>query len=158
MPHIHDLYDFTVSGFILHPFEPKICLHKHKKLGVWLQPGGHIELNEDPLEALNHELREEVGLSADSYHIIERIDQPGSRGAKILPLPFNLNVHDYNDTHKHIDLSYLIRATHETLQPEAGESDQIDWFSLQEIENLHNEGTMFDGTYDICLWIFNNVM
>ncbi len=52
MPHIHELYDFTASAYILHPTESKILLLLHKKLGKWLQPGGHIELSEDPLQAL----------------------------------------------------------------------------------------------------------
>jgi 8-oxo-dGTP pyrophosphatase MutT (NUDIX family) len=58
MPHIHEKYDFTVSAMIMHHSEPKLGLHFHKKLRKWLQAGGHIELHEDPLQALEHELLE----------------------------------------------------------------------------------------------------
>ena len=49
MAHIHEKIDFTTSVFIVR--NGKVLLHKHKKLGIWLQPGGHIELDEDPNQA-----------------------------------------------------------------------------------------------------------
>ena len=49
MAHIHEKIDFTTSVFIVR--DGKVLLHKHKKLGIWLQPGGHIELDEDPNQA-----------------------------------------------------------------------------------------------------------
>ncbi len=61
MAHIHEHYDFTVSAYVLHPTQPKIALHFHKKLFKWLQFGGHVELDEDPAQALTHELLEEAG-------------------------------------------------------------------------------------------------
>ncbi|MCL5413284.1 MAG: NUDIX hydrolase [Candidatus Marsarchaeota archaeon] len=57
----------------------KILLLKHKKLGVWLYPGGHIEEGEMPTEAAIREAKEETRsknrgrkewafhLSADGY-------------------------------------------------------------------------------------------
>ena len=95
---------------ILHPSEPKLCLHYHKKLRKWLQPGGHIELSEDPIEALVHELQEEADLSENQYDIIEPAKQPHPRGEKTTPLPIHLNVHAFNDSHKHIDFQYLVKS------------------------------------------------
>jgi len=40
MAHIHAEIDFVVSGFITH--EDKVLLVNHKKLNLWLPPGGHI--------------------------------------------------------------------------------------------------------------------
>lgn len=60
MPHIHDLIDFIVNIFIV--YENKVLLIYHKQLNKWLSIGGHIELNEDPEEALFREVREECGL------------------------------------------------------------------------------------------------
>ncbi len=155
MAHLHELFDFTVSAFILHPSEPKICLHFHKKLSVWLQPGGHIELDEDPLEGLKHELLEEVGFKVDDYEILQQIDQPKPRHSKTLPLPFHLNVHQFaNTNHRHIDFGYLIKAKTNKFNPQEGESKQIEWLSLKEIKSLHKKGEIYDGTLDICDWIF----
>ncbi len=58
MAHIHEKIDFTASVYIV--FKNKVLLHKHKKLGIWLQPGGHIELDEDPNEAALREAKEEA--------------------------------------------------------------------------------------------------
>lgn len=156
MAHIHEFFDFTVSAFILHPTQPKICLHLHKKLGVWLQPGGHIELTEDPIQALAHELLEEVGFTESDYEIIEYSDQPKPRHSKTLPLPFHINVHQFGDTnHRHIDSAYLIRAKTDKFSPQKGESMQIEWLAQNEIKALHADGKIYDGTLDICDWIFD---
>ena len=39
-----------------------VVLHRHKRLGIWLQPGGHIESNEQPWEAAVRETVEELSL------------------------------------------------------------------------------------------------
>jgi 8-oxo-dGTP pyrophosphatase MutT (NUDIX family) len=154
MPHIHELYDFTASAFILHPSEPKICLLMHRKLHKWLQPGGHVELHEDPLEALAHELIEETGLTPEDYTIIEPADQPHPRGSKTLPLPMHFNVHPFKDTeHRHIDVGYLVQSKTEKLNPQQEESQIIGWFNLDEITKMHKQGELHDGTFDICSWI-----
>ncbi len=53
----------TATGFIV--YREKILLHYHPKVREWLPPGGHIEKNEDPLEAIVREINEETGLSSD---------------------------------------------------------------------------------------------
>lgn len=39
---------FTNSVYVYHPQQEKFLFIKHKKLGKWLQPGGHLEANELP--------------------------------------------------------------------------------------------------------------
>ena len=39
-----------------------VVLHLHKRLAMWLQPGGHIDLGEMPWEAALREAMEETGL------------------------------------------------------------------------------------------------
>jgi 8-oxo-dGTP pyrophosphatase MutT (NUDIX family) len=158
MPHIHEKYDFTVSAMIIHPNEPKLCLHFHKKLRKWLQPGGHIELDEDPLEALEHELLEETGLILSKCKLLEPSSQPNPRGEKTLPLPIHLNVHSFNKSHKHIDFQYLLKSSESDFSPNNDESPIIKWFTIDEITALHNNDEIFDGTYDICTWIFDNYL
>ena len=58
MAHIHEEIDFTASVLIVH--KNKVLLRKHEKYNIWLGPGGHIELNEDPNETAVKEAKEEV--------------------------------------------------------------------------------------------------
>src|SRR5262245_44907890 len=39
-----------------------VVLHLHKRLGIWLQPGGHLHAGEQPWDAALREAREETGL------------------------------------------------------------------------------------------------
>lgn len=140
MPHIHKLYDFTVSAFIIH--EGKILLLHHKKLGTWLQPGGHIELDEDPEEALYREVFEETGLSREQLTLMETSSsRPSAPDSKNLPLPFDMNVHRFgNDPiHKHIDLSYILRAKTDVINQNVTESNKLQWFSKKDIEVMKNK-------------------
>ena len=62
-----DTYDpghITGSGFVVHPTEQAVVLVEHRKLGRWLQPGGHVESNDPDIEAsARREVGEETGLS-----------------------------------------------------------------------------------------------
>ncbi len=157
MAHIHELYDFTTSAFIIHPTEPRLLLLHHKKLNSWLQPGGHIELNENPLQALHHELEEETGLTPDQYDIIEPADSPKTSGTSIsLPLPFYVSDHRFNDVHRHIDMTYLVKAKTDVLTTQPDGAHAIGWLALDEIRTKHSEGVMFIDTLEICEWIFAN--
>ena len=40
---------FTATGFVSH--DGRTALHWHR-FGLWLPPGGHVEPNEDPIEAV----------------------------------------------------------------------------------------------------------
>lgn len=156
MPHIHDLYDFTVSFYILHPNEKKLCLHFHRKLDTWNQLGGHIELDEDPMESLERELLEEAGLSPDDYTIAADRSYPEIRGVKSYPAPFSVVIYNYGDSpHKHIDLPYVLKSKKSKLEPQEDESAQIDWFNLEEIRIMHENKEIQDSTMDMCEWVFN---
>lgn len=154
MAHIHELYDFTVSAFIIHPAEPRLLLLHHNKIGKWLQPGGHIELNEDPLQALQHELLEETGLTPDDYTIIESAERPQPSGnSKVLPLPFYFNVHPFNDLHKHIDICYLAKSKTARLTNNPDGASDIQWLNIDGIRKKYSAGLLFDDTLNVCEWI-----
>lgn len=128
MAHIHEKIDFTASVFIVH--EGKVLLHLHKKLGRWLQPGGHIELDEGPIEAALREAKEETGLDVE---IIGNSQLPtlGADASDIIPPKF-LNRHRFNDEHEHIDCAYFARVIGGSLTPEDGV--EMRWLSREEIE------------------------
>src|ERR1700722_18560265 len=101
MAHIHEKIDFTVSIYIV--FEDKVLLHVHKKLGLWLPPGGHIELDEDPNVAALREAKEETGLDVEL--VGESTDYGTRFHARELIPPRLLGRHFYDEslTHEHVD-------------------------------------------------------
>jgi len=91
----------TASAFVLSPELDAVLLILHKKLGIWVQPGGHIEPLDATLEAAaRRELAEEVGLFL-----------PPSARASI----FDLDVHviparPHEPAHEHFDVRYCFIA------------------------------------------------
>jgi 8-oxo-dGTP pyrophosphatase MutT (NUDIX family) len=150
MPHIHELYDFTASAYILHPSEHKVLLIHHKKLNGWIPPGGHIELNEEPEQTLWRELYEETGLRKEDLSFVNNQARPFIRKAKLLHKPDHLVVYDYDSVHKHIDLLYILRSKTSKITNENAASHSIRWFSLEEVISLHKSGKTFDNVLDFC--------
>src|ERR1700733_14364171 len=107
MPHIHDKIDFCSEVFIVH--KNKVLLRMHDKLSIWLSVGGHIELNEDPLEAAIREVREEVGLEikiTGGAHGPQGGEKE-NRGYKYLIPPRYLGRHPVGENHEHIAFVYF---------------------------------------------------
>lgn len=129
MAHIHEKIDFTASVFVVH--EGKVLLHKHKKLGIWLQPGGHIELEDGPIETAIKEVREETGLDIE---LVGGREADAAVSGDILTPRF-LNRHQFNDTHEHIDFVYFGRVVGGELRPEDGTATEFRWLSREEVEN-----------------------
>ena len=63
---------FTATAFVVH--EGCIALHWHAKVKAWLPPGGHIEPNEDPVQAVLREVSEETGLAVWVVPTTSRLD------------------------------------------------------------------------------------
>lgn len=48
-----------------------LLMHRHKEpnLGLWIPPGGKVELGEAPHETARREMREETGLEIETLHM-----------------------------------------------------------------------------------------
>ena len=163
MAHIHTNpgeHDLTVSAFIVRTDfdEPKIMLHMHKKLGKWLQFGGHVELNENPWQALTHELMEESGYQIDRLKLIEIAESPNLDSSTEHPIPFSVNTHAFSETHNHTDLAYAFTADEApSSKPLENESTNIRLFTRIGIMAL-SENEIFEGTKRQCLFVFDKVL
>ena len=129
MPHIHELYDFVVSVFITR--RGRTLLAYHKKYNEWLPVGGHVELNEDPLEALYREVHEECGLKIKLFSKAPSIAHPG---VKPLPTPDYLDSHRISDRHRHVALIYFARALSSKVTLEPREHREYTWLSRQDLK------------------------
>ncbi|UQA61330.1 NUDIX domain-containing protein [Polyangium aurulentum] len=62
---------FSVAVYPRH--QGKVLMIRHKRLGIWLPPGGELMPGETPLEAAARELREETGLEG-RFPVVSDID------------------------------------------------------------------------------------
>jgi 8-oxo-dGTP pyrophosphatase MutT (NUDIX family) len=128
----------TGSAVVLGP--RGVLLHRHKRLGIWLQPGGHLEPGETPWDAARREAHEETGLFL-------RFSQPC--GQTTGPPLLHLDVHDGGRGHTHLDLRYLFDVTGDDCpDPQPGESQEVRWFSWEEAFSVVDPG--LSGLLRIC--------
>jgi 8-oxo-dGTP pyrophosphatase MutT (NUDIX family) len=103
--------DWTASVLVLRP-DRRILLLLHRKLGVWLGPGGHIEPGEGPDEAALREVLEETGLAVELVGARDpALDDP-RHGVTCLVQPYVIlkeRIHDPRDPHFHLDHIYCAR-------------------------------------------------
>lgn len=126
---------FTASAIVLD--HDHVLLVEHRKLGVWLYPGGHIEPDEDPVQAVRREVHEEVGLDIEILSE-QRFAHPA---VDALEAPFTILVENVNDRtighHQHIDLVYVCRPAANATAPAGAEYDgKSRWIPIANINQL----------------------
>lgn len=149
----------TAGGFLVH--DHKVLLVKHKKLGFWLAPGGHIEEGELPHEAAEREVYEETGVRVEVVSAGEVIPSVNVEMNQYLPTPFLINLHwiskenydarlssdDPTKPHQtnlwprgceqHLGHLYIVKAIEPiVLKHDPNESDGIDWFGESDLASL----------------------
>ncbi len=105
-----------------------VVLHRHKRLGIWLQPGGHVDPGETPWDAAHREAGEETGLS---------VSWPSAANP---PPLLHVDVHPGPRGHTHLDLRYLLAAPPDDPSPGSGESPDVAWFVWDEAHRIADAG------------------
>jgi len=150
---------YTAAAFLIH--DKKILLVKHKKLGFWLAPGGHVEPEELMHIAAERECLEETGIKVRARDRLFSRSQIfyNSEKAEYVPSPFVTNLHWVSETNyqsrmtdpasykpiapwlkgceQHLGFSYLVEpveGVEKVLNDR--ESDGLEWFELKDIKKL----------------------
>jgi 8-oxo-dGTP pyrophosphatase MutT (NUDIX family) len=110
------------------PYNPatkQILLGDHKKSGLWLMPGGHIDANETLLTTLNRKIEEELGVS---NFYTQR------------PEPFLLSitniVTDVRPCQKHFDVWHVMETDGEGLEIDYTEYNEVRWVTIEQARAL----------------------
>jgi 8-oxo-dGTP pyrophosphatase MutT (NUDIX family) len=142
--------EFVSSVYILD--NQKVLLIFHKKLKKWLPPGGHLEANETPSEAVKREAFEETGLEIGLFLQENVWVQKWNATSFARPYLCLLEeVPPFKDqpAHQHIDFVYLGFPLKGDIKENPEESQGLRWFTLDEIEALDRDEDVFAETQEI---------
>lgn len=108
-----DPHHLTASAFVVS--SRGVILHRHRRLNLWVQPGGHVDPDESPEAAALRETLEETGLVVRHLEPVRL---------------FHVDVHPGPRGHTHYDLRYLLLSPPGDPAPGAGESPEVYWFDF----------------------------
>ncbi|HET8899880.1 MAG TPA: NUDIX hydrolase [Rhodanobacteraceae bacterium] len=119
---------FTGSAWVVSADGQRSLLTHHKKLGRWLQPGGHADGDTNLARVALREAEEETGLS----------------GLRVAPAIFDLDRHriparGVEPEHWHYDVRYVVRAGVDENFVVSDESNALAW---REITALASDDTV----------------
>lgn len=125
------LKQYTATAVLVSNGTPrKILLGLHRKLGVWLPPGGHQEENENPIETIIREAREETGFDITPF--VKNGEKLEDNVTKV-PLPdffLEEGIPPYGDQpfHIHMDWNYVVFVPEFVPDFPKREYDDMQWF------------------------------
>lgn len=119
----------TASAWVIDPTGGKALLTLHRKIGLWLQLGGHAEGDSDLLAVALREVKEESGLT-DLKTVIPGI--------------FDLDVHRIpaigeEPSHYHFDFRFFLQLKNPQPLIISDESIDLAWYSPEEIQTLSTD-------------------
>jgi len=127
----------TASAWVLSPDGRRFLLTHHRKLGRWLQLGGHCDGEADVAAVALREAREESGLVDLRFAY-----------ASDAPVPIDLDVHAIpargaaEPAHDHHDVRFaLVAAPGQTIAV-SDESQALEWFDLDALEEVADDASV----------------
>ncbi|MCL2835041.1 MAG: NUDIX domain-containing protein [Treponema sp.] len=127
---------FTATGIVFNSKKQVLMIY-HNKLHTWLPPGGHVEENELPDDAVLREIFEETGIRAKILPNREELRITDGR-CRVLERPFIVLLEDIegNGRHNHIDMVYVCTTQDEEFKPQKSEVSDIGWFTVEQVDKL----------------------
>lgn len=157
-PMLYDRKNFsghiTVGGVIVSRTSRRVLLLKHRQLGKWLQPGGHVEAADASVpDAAYREIFEETGIRRDQLTPLT------FAGEEILPMDMDSHYippcaakNEAAHTHHDMRFVFLFTGDDDRVTVDRSESDGFRWVSLEELARIPDFrdlapriGTLLDG-------------
>lgn len=137
----HSPGHITGSALVISPDGGRVLLTLHRKLGKWLQLGGHADGEPDVAAVARREAEEESGLPPHSLRFHPAFDRPDG------PLAFDVDIHTIparadEPEHLHYDIRYLLQADPALPLMITRESKDLRWLTLAEARQLTDETSM----------------
>ncbi len=125
-------YKYFSAGYLVK--DNKVFLSHHKKFDKWTPPGGHIEENETPDQALIREWKEELALDIEVIS-----SQPtafiGDSNSTPIPMPFHIDLEREGFDTPRIGFFFYVKLKdpNQTITVLKDELHDAKWFSKEEI-------------------------
>jgi 8-oxo-dGTP pyrophosphatase MutT (NUDIX family) len=137
----------TASTWILSPDDAQCLLTHHRKLGKWLQLGGHVDGEERIELAALREAQEESGMQH-----FDLLQPPGGL------VPLDLDVHPIparagEPAHDHWDVRFLLRARPGQAIARSAESNDLRWVPVRELEQWTREESVVRLQRKAAVWL-----
>jgi 8-oxo-dGTP pyrophosphatase MutT (NUDIX family) len=118
----------TTSALVLDAPRERALLTHHRKLGLWLQLGGHCDGDGNLVRSAWREATEESGIE----------------GLAIDPSPIDLDIHTIpargsEPEHLHLDVRFLVHAPSGAVESISRESIALDWFAPGELGEIASD-------------------
>lgn len=122
----------TGSGWILNESQDSVLLTHHRKLDIWIQPGGHVDGETDVFQSALREAYEETGL------------------AKIEPLSeeiYDIDIHRFPErkgkpAHLHFDIRFAFISKAGDDYTVSEESHDLRWVRIEDMETWNDDLSM----------------
>lgn len=120
----------TGSAWVLNPARTHTLMLHHRKLDLWLQPGGHADGDPDMLQVVLKETSEESGIDLSEIKLIDE---------EI----FDVDIHtvypsSHDHRHEHFDIRFMLEIDDSLEIPGNNESHQIGWIPLSWVSQYNN--------------------
>lgn len=119
----------TASALVVDPERGRVLLTLHKKLGMWLQMGGHCEPGD---------------VSVAAAALREATEESGIAGLTLLPGgPVRLDRHPIPaPCHWHLDVQYAALAPADAVEAISDESLDLRWYGWDEVASVADESVV----------------
>ena len=137
----------TASTWITTSDHQRFLLTHHKKLGRWLQLGGHVDGDPQVHQAALREAREESGMT--HFELVLTRDE-------VVPLDLDVHVippRGHEPEHLHYDIRFLLVSAPAQLVANSAESFELRWFTGPELGSIPYEESLHRLARKAAVWL-----